>query len=611
MKGKFSFNLAPIKVPTKAETKALKESLATRDIATPSSPFINRRILSPHTEAELRAACEAVLKQDDNSYGQAAALQAAEANAADPLHRSMKTMQARRTESHPPAHPAPPRGAAKPIAAMPSTQPHKSNVVPSDASPERHLAHNLIPANSSRRRNHQDTLDESKSAICKASISQSEQRPPQHTSRPIANERPGTGSIGKGLDSPETSYSTPLSASTTDRNPYASTARTSAGMPSRCSKRNSHYVHSDEEAASRADAEAANWTRMERERHGREDALHRPVSRTSQTASARRSVTDIKEYFRPGSSQLSKSASRDSLRSRRSEAASTQPTTQKHGWRSWGVQRSSSSDSLGSRSGSIRCGSTERNQDGKKGINLNRELPPLPSVDQWKAPRPEVPYSKPSNPTHIANLMQVQPKAHSRRNGHDRQTPREHRTRQRADAGSRTASSQHSNDSDVPMHFQPRQQDPLTRDLASSHIDFDNLISAMKYTRKQDGTNLSNPSLADSGHGVEQPHQARRPSMKISIDQHGEKAPSFSRKASMEDRSLDAKYKNVVQLKADETSPSSPVHSAMGGLKKVFTGLGLGKHKKSETWMDKFERSGVKGGVLIHDEAAGAPVVRY
>ncbi|KKY22973.1 hypothetical protein UCDDS831_g03408 [Diplodia seriata] len=119
MKRKFPLNLAPIKVPTKQETRALKESLATRDISTPSSPYVNRRILSPTVESELRAACEAVLNEDGNSYGAAAALQAEESKMASDFHalqQSMKAMEQaqqqtghRRTGSHPPSNPLPRR----------------------------------------------------------------------------------------------------------------------------------------------------------------------------------------------------------------------------------------------------------------------------------------------------------------------------------------------------------------------------------------------------------------------------------------------------------------------------------------------------------------------
>ena len=105
------------KVPTRQETRALKESLATRDIATPSSPYVNRRILSPSLESELRAACEAVLNEDGNSYGAAAALQAQESKLDfQALQRSMKAMEQaqqqsghRRTGSHPPSNPLPRR----------------------------------------------------------------------------------------------------------------------------------------------------------------------------------------------------------------------------------------------------------------------------------------------------------------------------------------------------------------------------------------------------------------------------------------------------------------------------------------------------------------------
>jgi hypothetical protein len=45
-------------------------------------------------------------------------------------------------------------------------------------------------------------------------------------------------------------------------------------------------------------------------------------------------------------------------------------------------------------------------------------------------------------------------------------------------------------------------------------------------------------------------------------------------------------------------------------LKKVFTGW-MSKKDKKEDWMHRIEKQGVKEGVMVQDEAASAPVVRY
>ncbi|GME64213.1 putative serine threonine-protein kinase dyrk2 isoform x1 [Neofusicoccum parvum] len=245
MKRKFSLNLAPIKVPTKQETRALKESLATRDISTPSSPYVNRRILAPRLEAELRSACEAVLNEDGNSYGAAAALQAEESKMDfQALQRSMRAMEQqqkqqsshRRTGSHPPPNPLPRRDRppTEHTARLPANAfSYKPDAALRDLFPEQG-AH-PVQANTSRRREGHGAAYDTKSS--RNVSGRHREQPQDHSTARYANyDRPSTAPIGRGVDSPDTNYSTPMSASTMEnhRN-YASTAMTSAD-PSRTSK---------------------------------------------------------------------------------------------------------------------------------------------------------------------------------------------------------------------------------------------------------------------------------------------------------------------------------------------------------------------------------------
>lgn len=652
MKRKFSLNLAPIvsmpharshepepelmsaaqKVPTKQENRALKESLATRDISTPSSPYVNRRMLSPKVEAELRAACEAVLNEDGNSYGAAAALQAQESSMDFlALQRSMKAMEQaqkqsshRRTGSHPPSNPLPRRDVqpTESTARLPSNAfAYKPDAALRDLFPE----HGPYPihANMSRRREGYGTAHDTKSSR-NISGKHRDHHQDHSATRYVGYDRPSTAPIGRGVDSPDTNYSTPMSASTMEHHRNnASTAMTSAD-PSRTSKRNSHHMFSDEDAASRADAAASSWMRHEYERRKEGDLDRRPSTRTSRAASVTKSIkSEIKEYFRPGSSGLSRATSRESLRSRSSDATAAQAPAQ-HGWRSWSLQRRPSDTSLNSRSSSIRGRNDVRSKESKKEINLNRELPPLPSLDQWKdpeedAPAHRVPVQKPISPKHIANLMQTPPKTRTRSTHIAHQQSVDRRQR-RPDDVSRKSSLQHqarpavratSSDPEVPMHFQPRTEDSIARDLAQSHE-----LMSMRYGPSNDAINRSSPSLVDSGHSPDEPDQNRKPSMKISIDHfRGEAAPNFSKKITAEKpaeyHGQEPRYKYKAEIKANNTlatkSPGNPK-----GLKKMFSHLGLGgRREKKETWMDKFEKNGVKGGILIHDEAAGSPIVRY
>ncbi|KAL0263513.1 hypothetical protein SLS55_002493 [Diplodia seriata] len=654
MKRKFPLNLAPIvslpasaaparprlttmsaqKVPTKQETRALKESLATRDISTPSSPYVNRRILSPTVESELRAACEAVLNEDGNSYGAAAALQAEESKMASDFHalqQSMKAMEQaqqqtghRRTGSHPPSNPLP-RREHQPQETTARLPPNAFSYKPDAALRDLFPAQGPCPvqANTSRRREADGTAyDKSSRSV---SGRHREQQNDHSAGRHAAYDRPNTAPIGRGLDSPDTNYSTPISASTMDnhRN-YASTAMTSA-EPSRASKRNSHHMFNDEEAASRADAAASSWMRQEYERRKETNVDRRPSSRASRAGSVTRSIkSEIKEYFRPGSSGISRATSRESLRSRGSDATAAQAPVA-HGWRSWGLQRRPSDQSLNSRSSSVRGRGDARNKEGKKELNLNRELPPLPSLDQWKEPKEEedapahfVPVHKPTSPTHIANLMQTPPKVRPRREHIAHQHSVERKQRRHDDEARRPSAQTQtrpgvravSSDPEVPVHFRPRTDESLARDLAQSHE-----LMSISHGSSDEAINRSSPSLVDSGHSPDEHCQGRKPSMKISIDHFGGEAPNFSKKIRSErpvhQHGKEQRYKYKAEIKANNTLESGSSGNVKG-LKRMFSHFGLGgKREKKETWMDKFEKNGVKGGVLVHDEAAGAPVVRY
>lgn len=622
-------------MPSKAETKALKESLATRDISSPTSPYVNRRILSPRIESELRAACEAILNEDGNSYGTAAALQAQESKMDfQVLQRQMKAMEQaqqqtshRRTGSHPPANPLPRRDRppVEHTARLPANAfAYKPDAALQDLFPE--PGQYPVQANMSRRREGYGTAYDSKPASRNVSGRPREQQQDHTSTRYAAYDRPSTAPIARGVDSPDTNYSTPMSASTMEnqRN-YASTGMTSA-EPSRQSKRNSHHIFNDEDAASRADAAASSWMKHEYERCKEGGAEREPSSRTGRAASVTKSIkSEIKEYFRPGSSGLSRATSRESLGSRGSDATAAQAPAS-HGWRSWSLQRKPSNTSLSSRSSSVRGRSDVRSKESKKELNLNRELPPLPSLDQWKDPEEDrpahsVPVQKPTSPTHIANLMQTNPKVRTRKDHIAHQQSIERKQRQPDDVSRKSSEQRPSrpgmravgSDPGIPIKFEPRSEESIARDLAQSHE-----LMSMSHGRSTEAINRSSPSLVDSGHSGLSPDESspfHKPSMKISIDHfHGE-PPNFSKKISAEKqmagRSQERRYKHKAEIKANNTlAPGS--QSNVKGLKKMLSHLGLGgKRERKETWMDKFEKNGVKGGILIHDEAAGAPVVRY
>ena len=97
------------------------------------------------------------------------------------------------------------------------------------------------------------------------------------------------------------------------------------------------------------------------------------------------------------------------------------------------------------------------------------------------------------------------------------------------------------------------------------------------------------------------PPEPRRNSRKISTD-----GPAA-------DRPFDANsyaYPNIVQITATHAQKEPEQKSR---LKKVFSAWVLKKEKKSEggDWMHRLEKEGIRTGVMMQDEAALPPVVRF
>ncbi|KAK3696894.1 hypothetical protein LTR37_017724 [Vermiconidia calcicola] len=163
-----------------------------------------------------------------------------------------------------------------------------------------------------------------------------------------------------------------------------------------------------------------------------------PSATLSRAPSRSRSITrQVREYIRPSSRASSRNVSMDisrpqsrarSIDSVRSAVSSLAPSIDSatHKWRSWkpfhrnqgsqdNISRASSMRSMGS----VRRGRAESSESrqspshpkSKPPINLNRELPPLPSLDQWKAEDEEPESDIPSKPIHIASLASSNPRS--------------------------------------------------------------------------------------------------------------------------------------------------------------------------------------------------------
>ncbi|KAF2001622.1 hypothetical protein P154DRAFT_521662 [Amniculicola lignicola CBS 123094] len=636
MKRKFSFNLAPVKIvssrtetkptaePTPAANNALpphRRQQSKDSIVTLNSPFISRRPLSPKTEQELRAACKLVLqnfKPSDHGLDD------------DMPTLVHSTMSQRRVDSsankvrvHRPTG-APPEGSGSHNARRAARKPDASAKEYPDPP---------MRANTGRRR-----------------ADQTENEARRHA-KSVMNEHSKLAAARTDMDADDTtSVKTPMTCSTDAHANGGSTAPTSAALTSSySSKRESRHFDS---AAAAADTQAAEWMRQELEKRRQKFGdLTQEVSKgPSRPPTRSKSIrAGIKDYIFPGSSTLSRTQSHETLSSRTS-AQSMEPKRSGsshgsvNGWRSWGLQRKSSSRSS-SRPGTSKGRIESQDQDSsskRAELNLNRELPPLPSLDSWKKPaekarkeKPLSPTSPTTNGTHIASLMRPQD---SKQQDYAAAARRSHRKSGSDTLAMRYAKSPYATQQAqahhitqaavVRPHLVSTKRSEPTLDMT---MDFDQMMSVMDSSTRDLDDHLK-LHLNTHTRGKSSGSVSRAPSLKYSLDQGArglEVPPNFSRKISTEvPRSIrenqELTYPNIVQLgpisgnavgngRANANGAAikeGEKEVAKGRLRKVFSGWMLRREKK-ENWMDKVEREGVREGVMIQDEAALPPVVRY
>lgn len=383
--------------------------------------------------------------------------------------------------------------------------------------------------------------------------------------------------------------------STLANSKVASTAPTSASLPSGVnSNRRSRQL---DNPAAVADAQAVEWMRQERDKHRQHDAA-RP-STAVRTLSRSASIKDnIRDYVFPGSRSraLSRAQSTDSLRTTgTTDSEDLQRNTPRSGWRTWGVTRkmSSRSNSRPATRGQSEEPSEPRKSEAKE-VNLNRELPPLPSLDTWKEPE-QSKEAKPTSPkapiagTHIASMMRAQEQQHQAR--------------------SPAARSHHRKSGSDTLAMQFNQAYPVRQ---SSHNQPEALVPPR--SKKSGPSSPINIQHAAMGFASTSSSDHRH--------ELGRSAPTRPRSGDADSiptsisKSADhSNYSHKMSLDTPRKSTSSPdpknsrKEEQKSRLKKVFSGW-MTKKEKKEDWMHKIEKEGVKEGVLVHDGTA-SPVVRY
>ncbi|CAI6337340.1 unnamed protein product [Periconia digitata] len=593
MKRKFAFNLAPVKVPPQAKQSSESTSQSHRrhvskdSIPSLDSPRISRRHLDAVTERELRVACKLILQNFKPS----------DADFADNDPKLDFSGPHKRRED-PVAEPQIPHlvkdvKVYRPTGAPANTKSTRDATRHAQKPDPTVKAYPDLPmlANSSRRR---DLSSGEKNIERGRSTKVSERE------RGVAKSVP----IRVDVDSDDAkSLATPLTASTDPHNNHGSTAPTSIG-----SHRGSRQYDS---AAATADAQAAEWMRHEFDKRRPKDSAnvfpdppqssHRPSSRASSLKAG------IRDYIFPASRTLSRTPSQASLRTTDSQASGQiRRSGSTTGWRSWGLQRMTSSRSS-SRPGTS-SGRAERVEPEKKSeVDLNRKLPPLPSLDTWKDPEEE----KKEQPKvqvkggHIASVMRTQGQQQQQEYA---AAVRKHHRKAGSDsiplrmAKTRTSS----NVTPVPQQNTSHKSTVSSTDRSK---EIDSMMSVMSSSRNFDELLTLHP-------GGPPPRKStssisRSPHVGPSSDSRSP-APNFSRKISSEISSSAVSpranaYSNTVEISVGEAPAEKQEQKSK--MRQVFGGWMLKKDKK-EDWMQKVEKKGVKGGIMTQD-AALPPVVRY
>lgn len=587
----------------KVETQELEARLS-RVYSPPTSPLasplIDRRPLTPTTEAELKAACSAVARDykptEDEILGRkqadARAVQLARAQLEDKLRKQQQAKHANaKFDAYPGATSHPPRNTYKPNAAWNDTvkEPAHSRETPT-----------LTTANNGKQRESRQL----KSSNAAFPPRRSSLLPPPAEVADMLSKVPDTqNNAGLIRQSSDSAPSTPRSASTDLRFGHPSTDPTSvAWSPERSSKHTSRsHLPIEAIPGPRTNPVSDAWFYREYKRPTPpEEESHPQVSNPKEVRSqsrGRKIKSQLGEYIKPSLPNNSTV----------SLGRISRPTSQM--WKSWGPSKRASQPNLAeARAAAAQRGAEDTSRGRRKAqVNLNRELPPLPSLNQWQEPE-----QKPHN--HIVALMQTRPRSRSRGRDSKRNTqgfqstPNLHSGQEvtvaqavtlRAFVGAKTdpcATTQDNSSRTIDRITSPGDAyDRYVGNVTQKRVD-----SAQQKGHHRQGTNSSS----------------------------GSEARNFSRKLSAEQSSQQHDYIEITALPTAEPIPEVPPVSSpeasdkkggLQGLTKMFGRLGRSRAATKSrpamadgNWMDRVEaRGSIRGGVLEFDQAAGAPVIRY
>ncbi|KAK4546502.1 hypothetical protein LTR36_001719 [Oleoguttula mirabilis] len=454
----------------------------------------------------------------------------------------------------------------------------------------------------------------------------------------------------------------------------------------------------------RAPSRARSITRQVKD-YIRSSSAHRTVrpSEVSRSASraAGNATRQVKQYFRPDTAMSSRkpsmdtarpegrSLSVDSFRSATSgKAPSTASSTSK--WRTLrpfhrrdasrdAADRSrpgtsgSTTDARG-RSASRDAKQSPQQQKAKLAVDLNRKLPPLPSLDQWKADEPAKakPATAPVSPVKEKSVGVRTPKSNrSRRSKTESKLvivgPElgERDEIVAAVMGSPTPPRSHQPSVDLRSAPPPPTLPPPAVPRSANITGPDNLdvgyhqlgptvsiepssaIADMKKDRRRSRSiraafpteehhdRVKHAMLSRSGTespkstGTAKAHLANHSRVAggpikgshiaattnhTPVGHSRNTSNDVSRKFSVDDytRMRDSRYQNMVEIEISAKSRRQAPPSAVAmPVRDKKWWQKMGRKPSSPSWMDQVVKSGSRSGVLLTDEVAGAPIVRY
>ena len=351
---------------------------------------------------------------------------------------------------------------------------------------------------------------------------------------------------------------------------------------------------------------------------------------TRSNSVTRRMAAGMKEYFRPAQSRTSRKPSMESLRPRQSEDVPSRSDSAQ-GWRSWGIQRSTSI-SVKSNDKSARASGEQQRTDhpgstkAGKSVDLNRPLPALPGLDQWKGDETEEAQTPPV-PSHVAELMRPktapgnaeQPRSARSITSENRPTPVVHPERVDSRRSPLPAnivrhdSAQTNSHNASGVHTKTNSHSSNVTSPAPPGVTKGHLLTGVRPTLVEIPTKSPLPQTQSTA-SPQMSSTSPLPPRKESLPQHAahssqieQPITNFSRKISVDEAAREARIQNEITALPHWQTPTTPSHER--GLRKMLSSFALGgkKSRKHKDTLDYMQQP----IALTSPGAAPAPGVRY